>query len=102
MNANGLKLVTIKSEVRPIIVQNGLLENVVEHFSDGNAVVAAYLDYMVLIGRFENKSFVFYKNETIDAKFVQKLRVFNSHKELLFWRSKDVLKGRNLFRYISW
>jgi CRISPR-associated protein (TIGR03984 family) len=94
MNANGLRLDTIKSEVKPVSVQVDLLKTVIEHFPGSSAFVAAYLDYRVLIGKFENDVFALCENETIDAKFVQRLRVFNHDRELLIWRSKDGLKGR--------
>ncbi len=95
MNANGLSLDTIKSEARPVAVQAGLLETVIEHFSGSKAFVVAYLDYRVFIGRFEEDGFDLYGNETIDAKFIQRLRVFNKEKELLIWRSRDsLLNGR--------
>ncbi len=94
MKANGLTLVTIKSKRKPVSVQDGLLKLVVEHFSGSKAFIVAYLDYRVLIGIFENGRFSFYENETFDAKFIQRLRVFNHEKELLIWRSRDRLNGR--------
>lgn len=94
MNANGLRLDTIKSEAIYVPVQDGLMETVMECFSGSIPFVVAYLDYKVLIGRLENSAFSFYGNETIDSKFIQKLRVFNDDRELLVWRSRDGLIGR--------
>jgi CRISPR-associated protein (TIGR03984 family) len=94
MKANGLTLSTIKSSTKPLSVQDNFLETAIEHFSDNKTFVVAYLDYKVLIGTFEESGFRFFDNETIDAKFIQRVRVFNPEKELLFWRSRDGLNCR--------
>jgi len=94
MNANGLSFGTIKSEARAVAIRDGLLDMLVEHFLDSKAFIVAYLDYRVVIGRFEGGSFSSCDNETIEAKFIQKLRVFDHEKELLIWRSRDGLNGR--------
>lgn len=51
--------------------------------------VVAYLDYRVLIGKFENNQFLFYQDETFEPKFLQKLRVFNQKQEFLLWRQGE-------------
>jgi CRISPR-associated protein (TIGR03984 family) len=56
--------------------------------------VVAYLDYKVLIGKFTNGSFSFFNNETIEPKYIQRIRIFNKNEELLLWRSEGILKGR--------
>lgn len=57
--------------------------------------VLAYLDYKVLIGKYSNGSFSFYNNESIEPKYIQRIRIFNKVEELLLWRSEGVLKGRH-------
>lgn len=94
---NGLKLIVIKSIAKPVEVGN-IFELTQKHF-DSSAYIVAYLDYKVLIGLYnsEKKQMIFADEKTIESKYIQKLRVFDSKKELLIWRSKDRLnrlKGR--------
>lgn len=58
--------------------------------------VVAYLDYKVLIGRYEDKAFCFSKkeDEAFKPKHIQKLRIFNETQEIFIWRSSEGLKGR--------
>ncbi len=71
-----------------------LEEKVREIFND-NGFVVAYLDYKVLIGKFDEGVFVFYDNESFEPRYLQKLRVFNEDKELLLWRqSEDLFRMR--------
>lgn len=94
MKANGLTLHGIKSEARPVVFRDDLPGMISEHLRDDKAFVAAYLDYKVLFGRFENKVFAYYGNDTVEPRFIQRLRVFNRRQELLIWRSYDGLKAR--------
>ncbi len=54
----------------------------------GIPLVVAYLDYKVLIGRYENNELTFCNNEAFKLKHLQRLRVFNSSSELLLIKVK--------------
>jgi CRISPR-associated protein (TIGR03984 family) len=89
--ANGLKLYEINSKAEQVTINN--LKDALSLFnSTGYAI--AYLDYKVLIGKVNNDSFEFYNNETIEERYIQRLRLFNNDKELLIWRDNNGLKGR--------
>lgn len=92
--SNGLKLIVIKSNAKPVEVDN-IFKLTQQHFNS-SAYLVAYLDYKVLIGLYHPKKrqMIFADGETLESKYIQKLRVFDSSKELLIWRSKDRLKGR--------
>lgn len=93
---NGLHLHQIKSKSTPVPCGNiGNLEEFISQQISGNSFVVAYLDYKVIIGRFEDKKFQFYNGENLELKYVQRLRVFNEAQELLIWRSSDGLGGRS-------
>lgn len=64
-----------------------------EGYSTSSGYVIAYLDYKVLIGRYDGQSFEFYENEQFEPKYLQKLRVFDENREVLMWR-----KGENTFK----
>jgi CRISPR-associated protein (TIGR03984 family) len=108
---NGLELKEISSQAFPISAFDDLSNKHINSILDeinrktplsfirrgvGGEVsfVVAYLDYKVLIGKYSNGSFSFYNNESIEPKYVQRLRIFNKNEELLLWRSEGVLKGR--------
>ena len=85
----------IKSTSTPVPCGNiGNLEKFISKQIPANSFVVAYLDYKVLIGRFEDEKFQFYKDEKFEPKHVQRFRVFNETQELLVWRSSEGLKGR--------
>ncbi len=58
------------------------------------SMVVAYLDYSVLIGKYENKEFVFSEGEQFDLQYLLKIRVFNKNEEFHVWRSNGKLFGR--------
>lgn len=91
MQANGLKLIPLKSDTKKV---DGDFNLFISNNFDKKSFVVAYLDYKVLIGTWENSEFHFHKNEKLEQKFIQKLRIFNDDKELLLWRSGIDLKGR--------
>lgn len=95
MEANGLKLIALKSKAEPIdqIDRDKLLSTLRQSFAAPSTVVA-WLDYKVLIGLWQNQDFLFYENKPFDLKYVQRLRVFDKQKELLIWRSNGGWKGR--------
>lgn len=93
--ANGLKWITLQSKAESIgdIDQNKLVNLLGAHFTS-LAYVVAWLDYKVLIGLWQEGNFRFYKNESFDLKYVQRLRVFDAQKELHVWRTQGKWKGR--------
>jgi len=100
---NGLTLIKIPSHVQPstpplAIARNDFEHTVAEYIKQPSWFVA-YLDYRVVIGKYTNNTdkFVFYPehtNETLEPKYLQRLRVFNPNEELLLWRSDNGFKGR--------
>lgn len=93
LKANGLELKQIPSKVE-IIPKIEDLKNTVSKYFDSRGFAVAYLTYDVLIGRFINGEFEFYRNESIQPDYLLKLRVFNSNKELFLWQTEEGLKGR--------
>lgn len=94
MEANGLELKTIHSKAQPVPVSKENLNSMIQSHFDAKSFAVAYLDYAVRIGIWENNAFHFPGNEKPEPKYIQKLRVFNSDKELLIWRSRGHLRGR--------
>lgn len=107
LEPNGLKLREIKSD--SILLDDEPVSNLqnIDQLGEivGKKIISpsffvAYLDYQVLIGRWENKKFLFFDPESdqtffsFNPKYLQKLRVFNSNEELFLWRSNDVFRGR--------
>ena len=86
MKTNGLLYSKIKSSSDPIDIKSDgdILENTPE-----NAWFIAYLYHRVVIGRIENKQFVYYKQKEQDVTLskILKLRVFNDNAELFVWRT---------------
>jgi CRISPR-associated protein (TIGR03984 family) len=93
MKNNGLELITIKSEAKTLPPHLNVLDNISEMIKIDSFAIA-YMDYKVLIGRYENGKFIFYNNESFEPKYLQRLRIFNNLEELLIWRSGDGFKGR--------
>lgn len=92
MEANGLKLQKIKS-----IPKNDITSmNDIQTYIKTNSLVVAYLDYAVFIGRYQykNNGFEFYNGNSLDAQYLQRLRIFNKDEEFLLWRSGNGFKGR--------
>ena len=94
IEANGLKLIKIKSQVEfidkaitdPLAL---LLETI-----NVDSFVIAYQDFAVSIGRYQDKKFKFYQNETLESRYLQRIRVFNPSEELLLWRTENGFIGR--------
>lgn len=89
---NGLIINEINSVVQ-IVDSISNLDAIAELIKNDSFVVA-YLDYKVLVGKYTNGKFSFYKDEQIDIEYIQRMRVFNKNEELLLWRSERKLKGR--------
>jgi len=68
----------------------------------GPGFCVAYLDYRVLVGRYEQKNekdeeggqMFFYRNRQVEPRFLQRLRVFNQERELLIWRAQGGFRWR--------
>jgi hypothetical protein len=82
VKSNKLELINLNSKPEPVSVNKDNLRDIPAKYFDTLSFVVAYLDYKVLIGRWENKAFYFYNNEEFDNKYIQKLRVFNENKEV--------------------
>jgi CRISPR-associated protein (TIGR03984 family) len=101
MKANGLELKTIKSKAKPLdlfLPDEKTVNEKIKEFFDVNedAQVAAWMDHQVLFGRWNGSSFSFYQDkETIEAKYVKRIRIFNQNKELMLYRCKEGLRGRS-------
>jgi CRISPR-associated protein (TIGR03984 family) len=96
---NGLTLCKIKTQVKPenapLFIPQGRMNKTISNYIETQpAYFVAYLDYKVIIGKYVNGKFRNNEQDAIDPKYVQRLRVFNEHEELLLWRSGDGLKGR--------
>ena len=91
LNTNGLELKRIKSKAETINIDN--IKSALSVFNSDGFVIA-YLDYKVLIGRIKNNALLFFNNESIEEKYIQRLRLFNEQKELLIWRLDVGLRGR--------
>jgi len=86
MKTNGLTYLNLKSSSIPVTIQcdQDVLDNAPE-----NAWFIAYLYHRVVIGRIENKQFVYYKQDDNDVTLsnILKLRVFNEDSELFVWKT---------------
>lgn len=88
--SNGLILGKIKSsEPKPVNDQDEI-----KNFITTDSLAVAWLDYRVLVGRYEDNNFVFHDNHTLDFTYIQRIRIFNRNEELLLWRSDNGHKGR--------
>ncbi len=97
MNNNGLILKQIKTNVKyPDLDFNSfdeLEKSITGSFTD-NGNIIAYLDYKVLIGKFENSKILFYNDKVFEPKFIKKIRVFNETKELHIWKEGNFFNSR--------
>lgn len=94
LKPNGLEPTRIPSHASPIkeIDQKTLYAQLNEHFED--AYVVVWLDYKVLIGQWLKQKFHFFNEELFEFKYVQRMRVFNTFREILIWRTGGEWKGR--------
>lgn len=91
---NGLELKNISSTYEPFPHDSDIWSYVQDKFGSTRSFIVAYLDYKVLIGTYEDGNYNFHKKETVESKYIQRLRVFNETKELHLWRTAEGLKGR--------
>lgn len=77
----------------------GVLYDKIDHYfntegKSGEPVyILVYLDYEVQIGKYQNNIITFYRGELKETEYIKKIRIFDRHRELMFWRT-----GKNTFR----
>lgn len=91
---NGLELSAVKTETRnykklEFADYDSFKLQVKDHFGQSSGFCVLYLDYKVLIGKYENGIFIFYNNESFKSKYIQKMRLFNELQELYIWRKHN-------------
>jgi len=97
---NGLNLIQIKSSVKNDFrniefAKYNELENFLSENFIGGGFVIAYLDYKVIIRNYNNGKITFIEDEEpFEPEFIQKLRLFDSNKELFLWRTEGKWKAR--------
>lgn len=86
MKDNGLTYLNLKTSSNPVSIQSD--QDILDNAPEG-AWFIAYLYHRVVIGRIENKHFVYYKQEDKDVTLsnMLKLRVFNEDSELFVWKT---------------
>lgn len=86
MKDNGLIYNRLKSKSNPINIKSDddILIN-----APTNAWFIAYLFHRVVIGKVQNKKFIYYNQSEKDVTIsnIQKLRIFNKDSELFIWRT---------------
>lgn len=93
MEDNGLTLTSIESSFKQYSAPADYRKFITENMKK-NSLAVVYLDYKVLIGIYNGAKFNFYKNESFEDKYIQRIRVFNENEEFYAWRTADGLKGR--------
>lgn len=97
LKANNLKLISIRSRYDTLFIKNTNMDNFEREIStniNNESYVVAYMDFGVLIGKIINGKFSFYKEEVIEPKYIQRIRIFSKDNELLLWRNGIGFKGR--------
>jgi hypothetical protein len=94
MGDNGLELSAVKTETRnykklKFADYDSFKSQLKDYFGESSGFCVFYLDYKVLIGKYENGIFIFYNNESFKPKYIQKMRLFNEHQELYIWRKNN-------------
>ncbi len=93
MKANGLELKTIKSMVKYPEFKSPLENFLSENFKEEGYIVA-YLVHQVVMGYYKNNTIILPYSETIEERYLQRLRLFNEKRELYLWRSNGDFKAR--------
>jgi len=71
------------------------LKSVIKANFAQKGICVVYLDYAVLIGKYDGEDFHFYQNEKLEPHFIQKMRLFDKDQELYVWRkNKNRFQGR--------
>ena len=99
--SNGLNMIELNSTTSAFDIKdarnlsyNDLLSLIGSKIKDISQAII-YLDYKILIGRFIDGKFEFYKNETFEPKFIQKMRIFNEKEEIYLWKNENDISGRH-------
>ncbi|NJD53806.1 MAG: TIGR03984 family CRISPR-associated protein [Candidatus Methanoperedens sp.] len=94
---NGLQFRQIKSSISKfniIEIQDfNSIKSLVKDYFGQKGLCVFYLDYKVLIGKYDGEDFKFYENKEFEPQFIQKMRLFNTDRELFVWK-----ENRNGFR----
>ncbi len=95
MNTNKLEFKKIGSAMEPYNnIKSGELMTILNAKITETAFAVVFLDDRVLIGTLENNNFHFFDNQTVEPKYIQRIRVFDMNREFHAWRSRGCLKGR--------
>lgn len=71
------------------------LKSVIKTNFAHKGICVVYLDYAVLIGKYDGEDFYFYQNEKLKPRCIQKMRLFDKDQELYVWRkNKNRFQGR--------
>lgn len=68
-----------------------MLQSYIGRFINNQAMIVAYLDYKVCIGKYTEGKLLFYRDERFETKYIQRLRVFNETSELMLWRTEGCI-----------
>jgi CRISPR-associated protein (TIGR03984 family) len=94
---NGLQFRQIKSSISNLnsieILDFKSLKSLVKDCFGQKGICIFYLDYKVLIGKYDGEDFIFHEEKEFEPRFIQKMRLFNIDRELFIWR-----ENRNGFR----
>lgn len=101
-HANGLRIISLSSDVEILnesfILSSDQLQAAAADALTVPAWFVAYLDYRVMIGTCRTDGhceyYKEYSEETLNPKYVQRVRIFNQQEELLLWRTANGLQGR--------
>jgi len=91
-NKNGLLFKKIKSH--PIRIDSIENIDIISDYIQNNSYVVAFMDNEVIFGKYKDQKFEFPKNQNIELKYVNRMRIFNEKEELHIWRSKSEYRGR--------
>jgi len=101
---NGLQFRQIKSSISKLdtieILDFNSLKSLVKNRFGQKGMCVFYLDYKVLIGKYDGEEFIFHEDKEFEPRFIQKMRLFNTDRELLgrelfIWReNKKGFRGR--------
>lgn len=87
---NGLRFSTIKSYTPKLdtieILDFISLKSLVKDNFGQKGICIFYLDYKVLIGKYDGENFTFQEDKEFEPRFIQKMRLFNTDRELFLWR----------------
>jgi len=98
MKDNALVFCTEKSKVKNLWIElsnSDELKSFVKDEFANKGLCVAYLDHMVLVGKYDGEDFYFYQNEELEPKLIQKIRLFDKNHELYLWKkSENSFRGR--------